>query len=179
MKRHNFYSLVVAFALLLPLASCYTEPNPLSSVATVGEPIALVRNAGILNTTRVFGSDLVASLPEAPAPTAQRLPNYMAIPAPAPGSSVRYVVEYTTLDLPVTAINLYTQSGTTRSRIANISVNVAASPNRVRQEFTYTVPANAASGSRIILVSGVVTAGGESFSGNGVSGAGTVVITTR
>jgi hypothetical protein len=172
--------LLLAAATLL-LSSCYTEPNPLSSVATVGGPVALVRNAGFLNTTRVLGSDIVASLPETPlaATSTLRLPNYAALTAPTPGSTVQYVVEYTTLDAPVTAVNLYVQSGTTRTRITNTSVNVAPSANRVRQTMTYTVPMTTTVGSRIILLSGVVTAGGESFSGNGVSGAGTAILTVR
>jgi hypothetical protein len=183
MKRQAFFltggATLLCICTLLALTACYTEPNPLNSVATVGGPVAIVRNAGFLNNTRVFGSDIVASLPEAAAPMAARLPNYVAIAAPAAGTAVVYVVEYSTLESPVTAVNLYVQNGTMRTRVADVSVNVAASPNRVRQTFNYTIPATAAAGSRVILVSGVVTAGGESFSGTGVSGAGTAIATVR
>ena len=158
MKRHNFDSLFVAFALLLPLASCYTEPNPLSSVATVGGPIALIRTFTVLNSaTNTQASTLTA----------------------AAGTALTLTLTYTTLDAPVTAVNLYTQAGSTRTRIANVSVNVTPSPNRATQTFTYTIPAGTAANTRIIFIASAVTAGGESFSGNGISGAGTVVITTR
>jgi hypothetical protein len=187
MKRQTFFSILGALCILVSLTSCYTEPNPLNSVAIVGGPVAIVRNVGFLNTTRVYGSDILAALPEAPlaATSTARLPNYAAIAAPTAGGTVTYVVEYSTLESPVTAVNLYQQSGNTRTRVANVSVNVAASPNRVRQAIQYTVPAGTATGARIILVSSVVTAGGESFSGTGIAAvgatptAGTAVITVR
>lgn len=158
MKRHNFYSLFVAFALLLPLASCYTEPNPLSSVATVGGPIALVRTFTVTNP---------ANNTQVGALTA------------AVGTPLTLTVTYTTLDVPVTQVNLYRQSGTTRTQITSTSVNVSPSANRASQTFTYTIPAGTATNTRIFLLTGVVTAGGESFSGNGASGAGTVILTSQ
>ena len=187
MKRQTIFSILGALCVLLSLTSCYTESNPLNSVATVGDPVAIVRTVGFLNTTRVAGSDILASLPETPlaATSTLRLPNYAALTAPSAGGTTTVVVEYTTLESPVTAVNLYVQSGTTRTRVANVSVSVAPSPNRVRQTFTYTVPAGSAAGSRIILLAGVVTAGGESWSGTGVVSsagaptAGTAVINVR
>ncbi len=186
MKRF-FLSVVLSCATLITLSSCYTEPNPLASVATIGGPVAIVRTAGFLNNTRVFGSDIVSTLPETPlaATSTLRLPNYAALTAPTAGGTATFVVEYTTLETPVTAVNLYVVSGTTRTLATSVTVNVAPSPNRVRQNITYSVPAGAASGSRIVLLASVVTANGESWSGTGVvstagvPSAGTAVINVR
>ncbi len=178
MKRISNFLIIGIISTLLGsslLSSCYTPNNPWNGIVDIGGPVAIVRTAGFLNTTRLSGSDILASLPEAPLPATStlRLPNYAALAAPTAGGTVVYVVEYTTLEVPVTAVNLYVQSGTTRTRVANVSVNVTPSVNRVRQTINYTVPMTAMSGSRIALVSGVVTANGESFSGTGVvSGAG-------
>jgi hypothetical protein len=177
----------LALAALLTLTSCYTEPNPLNSVATVGGPVAIIRSAGFLNNTRVFGSDIVNALPEAPlaATSTLRLPNYAPLAAPTSGGTVTIVVEYTTLETPATAVNLYTQSGTTRTRVANVMVNVTPSVNRVRQNITYTIPAGTSAGTRIVLLASVATANGESWSGTGVVSAagaptaGTFVVNVR
>lgn len=178
---------VLGLSALITLSSCYTEPNPLASVATIGGPVAIVRSAGFLNNTRVFGSDIINALPEAPLPTTStiRLANYAPIAAPTAGGTVTVVVEYTTLEANVTAVHLYTQTGTTRARVASVSVNVAPSPNRVRQNINYTVPAGTAPGTRIVLLATVETANGESWSGTGVVStagvptAGTFVINVR
>lgn len=183
----KYIVLLLLSAATLFLHACYTEPNPLSSVATIGGPVALVRNAGFFNNTRVFGSDILPSLPETPLATTStiRLPNYAPIAAPTGGSSVTYVIEFTTLEAPVTSVNLYTQVGTMRTRVGTVAVNITPSPNRVRQTITYTVPAGTASGTRIILLASVVTAGGESWSGTGtaaaagVAGSGTSLIIVR
>lgn len=147
-----------ALCVLLSLTSCYTEPNPLNSVATVGDPVAIIRTFNVVNPT---SNAQVGTL------------------TAAAGAQLTLVMTYSTLEVPVNAVNLYTQAGSTRTRISNASVSVSPSPNRVTQNFTYTIPANAASNSRIILIASAVTAGGESFSGNGISGAGTVVLTVR
>jgi hypothetical protein len=145
-------------ATTLFLNACYTEPNPLSSVATVGGPIALVRTFTVTNpATNTQVSTLTA----------------------ATATPLTLTVTYTTLDVPVTQVNLYRQIGTMRTQVSTVSVNVAPSMNQVRQTFTYTIPAGTAANTRIFLIAGVVTANGESFSGNGVSGAGTVILTSR
>lgn len=154
MNRSRIFSLVAALALgvsALTLSSCYTEPNPLDSIATVGGPVAIVRTFTATPTSA------------------------------APGAVVTATVTYSTLESPVTAVNLYAQVGTgARTQVATTSVNVAPSPNRVTQTFMYTIPASAARGTVILMVAGVVTQGGESFSGSGVRGAaGTVAITVN
>jgi hypothetical protein len=182
-----FLSIAASCAVLFTLTSCYTEPNPLASVATIGGPVAIVRSMGFLNTTRVLGSDIISTLPEAPlgATSTLRLPNYAPLASPTPGGTATIVVEYTTLEVPATAVNLYVVSGTTRTLATSVTINVAPSQNRVRQTFTYSVPMTAASGSRIALLGSVVTANGESWSGTGVvsatgvPSAGTAVINVR
>ncbi|MCS6808430.1 MAG: hypothetical protein RML40_07380 [Bacteroidota bacterium] len=149
--------LLLGSALLLCTA-CYTEKNPLDGIATVGGPVALVRTFTVTNP---------ANNTEVSTLTA------------AAGTALRLTVTYTTLDVPVTEVNLYRQDGTRRIKVSSVSVNVAPSANRVAQTFTYTVPAGTAANTRIFLLAGVVTAHGESFSGTGVSGAGTVIITVR
>jgi hypothetical protein len=152
MKRFVFsYLALAALAAVATLSSCYREPNPLDSIATVGGPVAIVRSLTATPTTAAAGATVTAT------------------------------VTYTTVESTVTAINLYAQVGTAaRARVANVSVSVAPSVNRVTQTLTYTVPASAVRGTVILLVAGVVTDGGESFSGSGVRGsAGTVAITVN
>jgi hypothetical protein len=149
--------LLLAAATLF-LNACYTEPNPLSSVATIGGPVALVRTFTVTNpATNTQVSALTANA----------------------GTALTLTVTYTTLDASVTKVNLYRQNGTTRTQLTSTDVNVTPSANRVSQTFTYTIPAGTAANTRILLLAGVVTAGGESFSGNGASGAGTVILTSR
>jgi hypothetical protein len=160
MKR--FFVLLLFAATTTIFSSCYREPNPLDSVAQVGDYVALVRTFQVRSATNTLVTSRTAT----------------------PGTTLTFVITYTTLDLPVTAVNLYTQVGATRTRVANASVSVSPSPNRVTQELTYTIPAGTPAG-RIGFLGGVVTAGGESFSGAGTFSAtgaptlGSVTITVQ
>jgi hypothetical protein len=159
MKRNTLFSTAIGYvslcvslcASVLALSSCYSEPNPLNSIAAVGAPVAIVRTLTATPTN------------------------------PAAGGMVTATVTYSTLESPVSAVNLYAQVGTAaRTQVATTAVSVAPSPNRVTQTLTYTIPANTPRGTIILLVAGVTTAGGESFSGSGVRNAvGTITITVN
>lgn len=146
-----FLLMIACVGLATTLGSCYREPNPLDSLTTIGGPVAIVRSLTATPTTAAAGATVTAT------------------------------VTYTTLEANVTAVNLYAQVGTAaRTRVANMSVNVSPSPNRVVQTLTYTVPAGTPRGTIILLVAGVVTEHGESFSGSGVrNSAGTVTVTVN
>ncbi len=166
MKRFSNLFIVGVFSLIVGstlLNSCYAPNNPWNGVVDIGGPVAIVRTFNVVN------------------PATNALASAVTVAA---GTQLTFTTVYSTLEAPVTAVNLYTQVGSTRTRVANAAVNVSPSPNRVTQNLTYTIPATAAVGSRIVLVSGVVTAGGESWSGTGISAsgtppAGTVAITVR
>ncbi|TAE28213.1 MAG: hypothetical protein EAZ92_08510 [Candidatus Kapaibacterium sp.] len=167
MKRFSNLCIVGIFSVIVGstlLNSCYAPNNPWNGVVDIGGPVAIIRTFTVVNPTN---NAQVAAL------------------TAAAGTQLTFVMTYTTLESPVTAVNLYTQIGpsttasVSRTRVSNVAVNISPSPNRVTQNLTYTIPTTAAPNSRIFLVGSAVTAGGESFSGSGVSGAGTVILTVR
>jgi hypothetical protein len=165
MKRFQTYIVAaIAFASIAALSSCYREPNPLDSLASIGGPVAIVRNSGFINSTRIPGNDIVTTLPETRA--SGQPANYNPLVAPGAGEAVDYTVEFTTLEADVNKIVFYAAVGTAaRAEFTNITVNDARpSPNRYRRTVKYTVPAGTASRTVITLSAGVFTANGESLS---------------
>jgi hypothetical protein len=140
MKTSRFI-FILGFCCLLAggLNSCYKESNPWDGLIAVKGPIAIVRS----NTA---------------APTTA-----------AAGATVTVTVVFSTLEKPVTKLNLYATVGTTARAVAGTTAisDAPAQLDRYTRTITYTVPAGTAANTRILLAVGIVTEGeNEILTGN-------------
>jgi hypothetical protein len=170
MKKITSYFSLACVALLCAtvLGGCYKETNPLDGLVTISGPIPIIRQFGILNFTRFPVADtIITTIPEAAlagAPT-----NYVRVTAASVGTTYQMTIVYFSYEAPPTEARVYAVIGNNgaRQQISSTPISgLSAGLDRRTIRLTYTIPAGVAIGTPIYVFGSVLTANGESLTGN-------------
>jgi hypothetical protein len=168
-KTSSYFSLAfVALICATVLGGCYKETNPLDGLVTINGPIPIIRQFGALNLTRFPVADtIITVIPEAAlagAPT-----GYVRMTNASVGVTLPLSVVFFSYEAPPTEVRLYAVIGNngTSQTISTTPLNgLTAGLDRRSVRLNYTIPAGVAVGTPIYVFAGVLTANGESLTGN-------------
>ncbi len=150
------------------MGGCYKENNPLDGLVTIGGPIPIIRQFGVLNLTRFPVADtIITTIPEAALTGAPS--NYVRITAATVGTTYQLAVVYFSYEAAPTEARVYAVIGNNgaRQQVSSTPISgVTAGLDRRAIRLSYTIPAGVAVGTPIYVFASVLTANGEALTGN-------------